>query len=89
MAREISDKIGAEVIISGDPCYGACDIDLDLGKEVDLVIHLGHAELGEGPDKFIYFEASMPGDLQRRRREFHPFAQRQKDWNCHHRSART
>jgi 2-(3-amino-3-carboxypropyl)histidine synthase len=64
MAREISDKIGAEVIISGDPCYGACDIDLDLGKEVDLVIHLGHAELGEGPDKFIYFEASMPGDLK-------------------------
>ena len=64
MAKEITEKTGAEVILSGDPCYGACDIDLDLGKEVDLVIHLGHTTLGDGPDKFVYFEARMPGDLK-------------------------
>lgn len=63
LARQIEEKTGTEVIISGDPCYGACDLDMALCKEVDLMLHLGHAELGEGEGEVIYLEARMPQDL--------------------------
>jgi 2-(3-amino-3-carboxypropyl)histidine synthase len=35
------------VVISGDPCYGACDLDIDLLGEVDLLVHFGHAPVEE------------------------------------------
>ena len=36
---------GFEVIVSGDPCYGACDLALDnVGKgNADVLVHFGHA----------------------------------------------
>jgi 2-(3-amino-3-carboxypropyl)histidine synthase len=44
---KIVEKAGALPIVSGDPCYGACDLAdseaEDLG--VDLVLHFGHAKL--------------------------------------------
>lgn len=64
IAKQIEDKTGAEVIISGDPCYGACDVDLKLCEEVDLLLHLGHAELGERPGKVIFVEVRMREDLR-------------------------
>ena len=63
LARQIEELTGAEVIISGDPCFGACDLDLRLAGEVDLMLHLGHAELGEGEGKTIFLEARMDCDL--------------------------
>ncbi len=41
---EIENKTKAEIIISTDPCYGACDlIDKNLdGLNVDLLIQIGH-----------------------------------------------
>jgi 2-(3-amino-3-carboxypropyl)histidine synthase len=41
------DAAGIGVVISGDPCYGACDLDLDLLGEVDLLVHFGHAPVDE------------------------------------------
>ncbi len=38
---------GFEVIISGSGCYGACDIDLDLLKEVDVLLHFAHTPIFE------------------------------------------
>lgn len=64
IAKAISRETGAEVIISGDPCYGACDVDMELLDKVDLMLHLGHAELEEGPGKVIFLEARMPQDLK-------------------------
>lgn len=64
IAAKIAEETGAEVIISGDPCFGACDVDLSLCQEVDLMIHLGHAGLGEEPDKVIFLEARMKEDLR-------------------------
>ena len=64
IAKQIKKKTGAEVIISGDPCYGACDIDMALCQEVDIMLHLGHAELGDGPDNVIFMEARMTADLK-------------------------
>lgn len=66
IAKQIEEQTGAEVIISGDPCYGACDLDLQLCKDVDILVHLGHADLGEcsiGQEKAVFLEASFPEDL--------------------------
>lgn len=63
LARQIEEATGAEVIISGDPCYGACDLDMALCKDVDLMLHLGHAELGEALEKVVFLEARMPLDI--------------------------
>ena len=62
IAKQIKDQTGAEVIISGDPCYGACDVDMALRDEVDIMLHLGHAELDETPEKVIFLEARMSQD---------------------------
>jgi 2-(3-amino-3-carboxypropyl)histidine synthase len=64
ISRQITQETGAEVIISGDPCYGACDLDLGLCQEVDLLFHLGHAELGESPSNAVFLEVEMTEDLR-------------------------
>src|SRR3989338_4260531 len=40
-------KTGAEIFVSMDPCYGACDLALDKMKALnaDLLVHLGHAPI--------------------------------------------
>ena len=46
VARQIEEKTGADVIISGDPCYGACDVsDTVMDNLVDLLVHFGHTPL--------------------------------------------
>lgn len=64
LAQRIEEKTGAKVIISGDPCFGACDVDMQLCKTMDLMLHLGHAPLEEGPDNVIFLEARMKEDLK-------------------------
>lgn len=63
LARLIEKMTCSKVIISGDPCFGACDVDMQLCGAVDLMFHLGHAELDEGPEKVIFLEARMRDDL--------------------------
>jgi len=41
---------GFEVIISGDPCYGACDLALDTLNYANVLVHFGHAPITEHPD---------------------------------------
>lgn len=46
IAASIEKATGAETLISGDPCYGACDLSLDLFSQgIDLLIHFGHAPM--------------------------------------------
>ena len=49
LASLIEGQTGAVVVVSADPCYGACDLAEEafapLG--VELVVHYGHDELGE------------------------------------------
>jgi 2-(3-amino-3-carboxypropyl)histidine synthase len=40
-------KEGFDVIISGDPCYGACDLALDSLDMADVLVHFGHAPVEE------------------------------------------
>jgi 2-(3-amino-3-carboxypropyl)histidine synthase len=49
LASLIESRTGAVVVVSADPCYGACDLAEDafapLG--VELVVHYGHDGLGD------------------------------------------
>ncbi|MFZ0004761.1 MAG: diphthamide biosynthesis enzyme Dph2 [Methanoregula sp.] len=58
-AAAVSSKItaaGFSVIISGDPCYGACDLALDTVSQggADVLVHFGHAPVEESPQ--VIFE---------------------------------
>jgi 2-(3-amino-3-carboxypropyl)histidine synthase len=45
---------GFEVIVSGDPCYGACDLALETLGSADVLVHFGHAPVDERPQ--VIFE---------------------------------
>ncbi|MDR3223080.1 MAG: diphthamide biosynthesis enzyme Dph2 [Methanobrevibacter sp.] len=46
IADEIETKTQTNVIISGDPCFGACDVaDSKMMDMVDLIVHYGHTPL--------------------------------------------
>ncbi|MFC7045702.1 diphthamide biosynthesis enzyme Dph2 [Halobacteriaceae archaeon GCM10025711] len=41
------------VVISGQPCYGACDLDTFVMKRTDVFVHFGHSAMKES-EKIIY-----------------------------------
>ena len=41
---------GFSVIVSGDPCYGACDLALDALAFAEILVHFGPAPVEERPD---------------------------------------
>ena len=45
---------GFDVIVSGDPCYGACDLALDTLKFADVLVHFGHSPIETHP--LVIFE---------------------------------
>lgn len=53
IAASLKDA-GFEVILSGDPCYGACDLALDTLKFADVLVHFGHSPVDDQPE--IIFE---------------------------------
>jgi len=61
LSKMLEDNAGVEVFVSGDPCYGACDLALTPKAHVqaDLLVHVGHAEIpGEFPqESVLYVEA--------------------------------
>ncbi len=57
---KIVEKAGALPIISADPCYGACDLAIDVAETlgVDLIVHYGHSkQVKYEPIPTIYVEA--------------------------------
>ncbi|MBQ2654448.1 MAG: diphthamide biosynthesis enzyme Dph2 [Methanobrevibacter sp.] len=71
IARQIEDETDATVIISGDPCFGACDVsDYKMKGSVDLIVHYGHTPLPlkyEVPTLFIeaFSNIDLKGDLEK------------------------
>lgn len=71
IARHIEDETEATVIISGDPCFGACDVsDWKMKGSVDLIVHYGHTPLPlkyEVPTLFIeaFSNIDIKKDLER------------------------
>jgi 2-(3-amino-3-carboxypropyl)histidine synthase len=67
LARLLENETGVEVFVSGDPCYGACDLALGpkAHVEADLLVHVGHAEIpGEFPDEnVLYVEARSDASI--------------------------
>jgi 2-(3-amino-3-carboxypropyl)histidine synthase len=53
---------GFEVILSGDPCYGACDLALDTLAYADVLVHFGHSPVDEQP-KVIFEPYAMDFDV--------------------------
>ena len=49
--RELTDDV--RVLISGQPCYGACDLDTELMRRTDVFVHFGHSPMKES-EKIIY-----------------------------------
>ena len=62
IAGDIEEKTGARVIISGNPCFGACDIDTVLAGRVDVMFHFGHAGMGNY-DNVVFIEARSNIDV--------------------------
>jgi len=49
--RELTDDV--TIMLSGQPCYGACDLDTYLMKRTDVFVHFGHSPM-KNTDKVIY-----------------------------------
>ena len=64
IARELKNRTKADIIISGNPCYGACDIDMAIMESVDILFHFGHSELECGLDNVIYVETPSKADIR-------------------------
>lgn len=62
LAKKIEERTDAIVLISGSPCYGACDLDEFLLREVDLLFHFGHAEI-KSRDKVTFIEVRSDADV--------------------------
>jgi len=63
IARELEDKTETVVMVSGNPCFGACDIDMVLKGSVDILFHFGHSELVDGLDNVIFMETPARVDI--------------------------
>lgn len=62
IAKDLENKTGAGIIISGNPCFGACDIDTVLAGKVDIMFHFGHSNMGKF-DNVIFIEARSNVDV--------------------------
>ncbi|MFB6309079.1 MAG: diphthamide synthesis protein, partial [Haloarculaceae archaeon] len=51
LRRELPDDV--TVMISGQPCYGACDLDTYMMRRTDVFVHFGHSPMKES-EKIIY-----------------------------------
>src|SRR3989344_2727185 len=66
LVRLIKENTQAEVIVSGEPCWGACDIALDEAKNLkcDLIILYGHAPFMKINFPILYIEARYETDIK-------------------------
>lgn len=68
MVSAINKATGASVFLSGDSCYGACDIAIDQARalDVDLIVHYGHTQyVGDLDVPVLYIHASIDVDVDR------------------------
>lgn len=68
LVEAIERATDATVLLSGDSCYGACDIALNQARElgVDLIVHYGHTEMVKVSEvPVIYVHARIDIDVDR------------------------
>jgi 2-(3-amino-3-carboxypropyl)histidine synthase len=59
VAQELEQKGNVQVVVSADPCYGACDL---ISFRGDLLVHFGHAPIPYLPDDDVLF-VELSSDL--------------------------
>ena len=61
----LTEKTDASIFVSGQPCWGACDLPLDEAKGIgaELVIHVGHAPFHKPDFPILYIEARYNKDI--------------------------
>ncbi len=65
IAEEL-ERLGAEVFISCDPCFGACDLRGDEARRLgcDLIVHVGHSDMGvRSPVPVIYDQYPLKANV--------------------------
>jgi 2-(3-amino-3-carboxypropyl)histidine synthase len=64
VAQQIEKTTDILTIISGDPCYGACDLALDLKKlGVDAIFHFGHSQIPHSDVIFVEVQPTTEFDI--------------------------
>lgn len=60
------DSAGVDVIVLGDPCYGACDLFVDYRKYADALIHFGHSPIHpqENDEDVLFSEVRVNADIE-------------------------
>jgi 2-(3-amino-3-carboxypropyl)histidine synthase len=67
LAENLDRLTDAEILLSGDSCYGSCDVALTQAEAVgaDLIVHYGHSRMMEDTGTpVLYIEAEMDYDAE-------------------------
>ncbi len=61
----LSNSTDAEIMILGDPCYGACDLFVDYKRYADALVHLGHSPIHPQEDDgdVLFIEVRVDADI--------------------------
>jgi diphthamide biosynthesis enzyme Dph2 len=65
ISSELFSNTGANIVILGAPCYGACDLFVDFRKVAEALVHFGHSPMPcLGIDKDVrYVEVRVSADI--------------------------
>ncbi len=65
IATNLEKEANCQVIVSGDSCWGACDVTIDDAKnlKVDLIVHFGHAQFIKINYPIVYIEIKDKTDI--------------------------
>ena len=66
IANLLEKEADCTVIVSGDSCWGACDVSIDDARnlKVDLIVHFGHAQFIKIDYPIVYIEIQDKTDLK-------------------------
>lgn len=65
IARDLRERTGRDILILGDPCYGACDYASSFPRYADALVQFGHAEIPSmaSPSNVLFVEVFIDLDL--------------------------
>ncbi len=65
LTKYIEDNTNVKTFISGESCWGGCDLPLDEAKKTnaDLIIHFGHAPFFKPNFPVVYIESRYKTDI--------------------------
>jgi len=63
IAKKIEKETGAAVIISGENCFGACDIDGGARSKADILLHFGHSPISK-ENKTVFIDVHSALDIK-------------------------